>query len=270
MLKALLLIVLYFFSELPFLQAQTHIIPLSNAHSHNDYHQKEPLFGALKNGFSSVEADVLLIDGELYVAHDKPVGKNNLPTLEDLYLKPLSQRITSNNGEVYPNDKGVFYLMIDFKTDAEKTYQKLEEILENYAPILTKWENGKRVSGPVEIFISGNRPIETVSSQKNRMVSLDGRPSDLGKNISPELMPVISQNFNQILKWNGKKEIKEKELNKLKTLVKQVHEEGKKLRLWASPDHQQGWMLLYSAGVDLINTDDLEGLSEYLRTQKNE
>ncbi|MBX2841077.1 MAG: phosphatidylinositol-specific phospholipase C/glycerophosphodiester phosphodiesterase family protein [Flammeovirgaceae bacterium] len=268
--KGAFLILLFLFSGIHLSNGQTSVTPLTNAHSHNDYHQNEPLSGALKNGFTSVEADVLLIDGDLYVAHNKPIGKNNLPTLETLYLKPLYERITSNNGKVYPHYEGVFYLMIDFKTDANKTYEKLEEILEKYSNILTRWENGKILHGPVEIFISGNRPIATVSAQKERLVSLDGRPEDLGKNISPELMPVISQNFNTILKWNGKKEIKKSELAKLNTLVKQVHAEGKKLRLWASPDTLIGWEVLYHAGVDLINTDDQKGLRKFLLSQKDE
>ncbi|NVJ48512.1 MAG: hypothetical protein HWE07_15355, partial [Cytophagia bacterium] len=44
--------------------------PLPRAHAHNDYEHERPLFDALENGFTSVEADVYLIDGELYVYHD--------------------------------------------------------------------------------------------------------------------------------------------------------------------------------------------------------
>jgi len=45
--------------------------PLSQAHAHNDYLHKNPLFDALDNGFTSVEVDVHLLRGNLYVAHDK-------------------------------------------------------------------------------------------------------------------------------------------------------------------------------------------------------
>jgi hypothetical protein len=45
------------------------IVPLANAHAHNDYEHKRPLFDALDNGFTSVEADVFLVDGKLLVGH---------------------------------------------------------------------------------------------------------------------------------------------------------------------------------------------------------
>jgi len=37
--------------------------PLLNAHAHNDYLHKNPLFDALKNGFTSVEVDIHLLNG---------------------------------------------------------------------------------------------------------------------------------------------------------------------------------------------------------------
>jgi hypothetical protein len=43
---------------------------LARAHAHNDYERDEPLSDALAQGFSSVEADVWLVDGKLLVAHD--------------------------------------------------------------------------------------------------------------------------------------------------------------------------------------------------------
>lgn len=45
--------------------------PLPQAHAHNDYEHDRPLQDALSHGFSSVEADVWLVDGELLVAHDR-------------------------------------------------------------------------------------------------------------------------------------------------------------------------------------------------------
>lgn len=37
------------------------------AHAHNDYRHEQPLREALACGFTSVEADVHLVDGELYL-----------------------------------------------------------------------------------------------------------------------------------------------------------------------------------------------------------
>jgi hypothetical protein len=46
------------------------VIPLVNAHAHNDYEHDRPLFDALDHGFCSVEADIHLVDGQLLVAHN--------------------------------------------------------------------------------------------------------------------------------------------------------------------------------------------------------
>ncbi|CAN5909544.1 hypothetical protein BH11GEM2_BH11GEM2_29360 [soil metagenome] len=47
------------------------VIPLEHAHAHNDYEHTRPLAEALEHGFTSVEADIWLVDGQLLVAHDR-------------------------------------------------------------------------------------------------------------------------------------------------------------------------------------------------------
>jgi glycerophosphoryl diester phosphodiesterase len=243
--------------------------PHPNAHAHNDYEHKNPLQDALDNGFTSVEADVHLIKGELYVAHIKPWFTRKSKTLKALYLEPLLKRAQENNGRIYPNSEGEFLLMIDIKGKGEEVYQVLKKQLEEYRSILTSYENRKQQKA-VTIFLSGYRPIAMVKADNNRLVAIDGRPSDIGKGITPELMPVISDNYKNHLKWRGKDAIPEAEWTYLRKLVEDVHKEGKRLRLWASPDHPVAWETLYKAGVDLINTDDLEGLNQFLSKQKKD
>lgn len=47
-------------------------LPLTRAHSHNDYLHDRPLFDALDQGFCSVEADVFYLEGQFLVAHERP------------------------------------------------------------------------------------------------------------------------------------------------------------------------------------------------------
>ena len=47
--------------------------PLFQAHAHNDYEHARPLHDALEHGFWSVEADIYLVDGELFQ------GRQHLP-----------------------------------------------------------------------------------------------------------------------------------------------------------------------------------------------
>ncbi|HEX5170266.1 MAG TPA: phosphatidylinositol-specific phospholipase C/glycerophosphodiester phosphodiesterase family protein [Cyclobacteriaceae bacterium] len=251
-------LIFYLVSICPLALAQVKV--LEQAHAHNDYEHNHPLFDALSYGFNSVEADVHLIKGELYVSHATPVF-NKARTLNQLYLNPLDSLIRINNGRVYRNNKPPFYLMIDIKTNGEETYQKFMEVLEPYKSLLTG-ENP-----PLVIFISGNRPVETIVQDKRQWVALDGRPSDLNKGYSKKLMPVVSIDFKSLSKWSGTGDIAVEELSNIKSLAQQVHQENKKLRLWGIPDQPHSWKTLLEAGVDLINTDKLKELSEFLNNQ---
>ncbi len=240
------------------------VTPLPNAHAHNDYRHERPLLDALDHGFTSVEADVLLIHGELYVGHDMPEGSHSLPTLEAAYLKPLQQRVARENGKVYSGYNGDFYLMLDFKTEAKPTYDRLKEILLPYQDMLSFTEGGTSYQGAVTVFLSGNRPIEQVQQERLQVVSIDGRPDDLEKGYSAEFMPVISQHYRAIVDWDGVEPLSRKQLKKLKVLTQTAHEEGKKVRLWATPENDLVWKTLLEAEVDLINTDKLAELQQFL------
>ena len=240
------------------------VVPLPNAHAHNDYWHERPLLDALDYGFTSVEADVLLIDGKLYVGHNMPEGKHSLPTLEEAYLEPLQQRVTQRNGKVYAGYEGAFYLMLEIKTEAAPTYQRLKEILQPYQNVLSLSKSGQFHPGAVTIFLSGNRPIEPVKEERVRLVGIDGRPADLGRGYSPELMPVVSQHYRAVIDWDGEKPLSRKQFKKLTALTSKAHQEGKKVRLWATPDNELVWKTLLDAKVDLINTDQLDKLQQFL------
>jgi len=244
--------------------------PLLNAHAHNDYQHTRPLQDALDYGFTSVEADVHLIDQQLYVYHDFPANPVEDRTLENLYLTPLLERIQRNNGSVYPGYDDPFLLMIDIKSESTATYQKLEELLIKYQNMLTIVKSGvEQVNGPVKVFVSGNRPIDKVLSSKVIYASLDGRPADLEHNIPANLMPVVSDNFHNFLSWNGSDEqqIDPGEMQRLQQFIKQAHQQGKKVRLWAAPDTPAYWKLALKLDIDLINSDRLQHLSEFLNNR---
>ena len=48
-------------------------LPLVCAHAHNDYKHTRPLYDALNRGFCNVEADIYLIDGELFSSGESRV-----------------------------------------------------------------------------------------------------------------------------------------------------------------------------------------------------
>ncbi len=246
--------------------------PHIHAHAHNDYLHPHPLQDALDNGFISVEADIYLINGDLYVSHQRPASRDSAKTLRALYLNPLATRIKEHHGKVYDNYPGIFYLMIDIKSDGVSTSRVLKDQLEKYRSIIsiihdTTEETGK----PVKIFLSGNRigvPVQNIMNNSVHLFSLDGRPEDLGKNIPSSLMPVVSDNYYKFLSWKGKGKVNPEEESRLDKFISRAHAEHKKTRLWGGPDNQVIWKYLLDHGIDLINTDRLHDLAVFLNNYK--
>ncbi len=243
------------------------VTPLLHAHAHNDYRHDRPLLDALDRGFTSVEADVHLVDGELLVAHDAhEVRPEN--TLGKLYLDPLRQRAQKYDGHIYPG-KMRFILLIDLKTAAEPTYQRLHEVLSEYRDIMTSFEPEGRKERAVLAVISGNRPFELMAAQKVRYAGYDGRLTDLSSEVLADLMPMISDHWGRNFRWQGDGPMPAEEEKRLKDIVKACHDKGRIVRFWATPDRplpqrEAIWRELLKADVDLINTDDLDGLREFL------
>ena len=232
------------------------------AHSHNDYLNRSPLLSALEHGFKSIEVDIILYKGKLYVGHDWwQIKKDNV--IEKLYLNPLWDIFLDNGGYIYENDDPL-YLLVDIKTSAKDTYPVLEKILNNYKPMLSRVVSDALVCGSVKIILSGNKPeLRRIEDIEERLVFIDGRLSDIGKNISNKIIPMISADWSDNFNWNGRGQFPDTELSRLNELVQKVHLEKKELRFWGSPDNQAGWQIMHSTGVDLINTDKIFEYSDY-------
>jgi hypothetical protein len=238
--------------------------PLPNAHAHNDYLHPRPLHDALRHGFASIEADVHLVNGELYVSHDAP-DTARAGTLRELYLEPLRRRVSRHRGAVYPGSREPLLLLVDLKTDGEATYAVLRAQLRAYRDLLVRTEGNAVQPGPVQVVLSGNRPTATVRGEATRLVGIDGRPADLDSAVHASLMPLISYNYTHLVKWNGVGEMPAAERETLQTLAARTHAQGKKLRLWATPEDERVWQALRDAGVDYLNTDQLERLRRFLQ-----
>ncbi|MEN6426041.1 MAG: phosphatidylinositol-specific phospholipase C/glycerophosphodiester phosphodiesterase family protein [Phycisphaerales bacterium] len=249
---------------------QGEVAPVPRAHAHNDYRHDPPLLKALGQGFTSVEADIFLVDDKLCVAHDAREIRPER-TLQALYLDPLRQRVKRNGGRVY-REGPRFTFLIDIKTAAEPTYRRLHEVLEECRDMLATFGPDGRKEGAILVIVSGNRPLEFMQSQEVRYAGCDGRLTDLDSRIRAEVMPLISDHWGQNFTWRGDGPMPPEERKKLDEIVQKAHAKGRLVRFWATPDVQSPardavWRELLSAGVDLINTDDLEGLRRFLLEQ---
>ena len=240
--------------------AQTAVLP--NAFSHNDYRRKRPLLDALNNGFRYVEADIYLRKGELIVAHILPCLKPKR-TLEALYLKPLLEYVQQDTASKDLN-KWPLTLLIDIKSDADKTYQALLPLLEKYKSILSGYENGQTTLRNVTIVLSGHKPQELIKNTATGYVFMDDNLKNISPYTSTDLFPIASCKYSRLLKWKGKGVIPASEIQRLAYYVEEAHRNGSKVRLWAAPQNKAVWNELLKCNVDLINTDHLSSLRSFL------
>lgn len=239
--------------------------PLARAHAHNDYEHPHPLLDALAQGFCSVEADIFLVDGQLLVAHDRNRVRPER-TLQALYLDPLLARVREQGGRVF-RDGPPFWLLIDFKTEADPTWTALKPVLERYREMLTTFENERTDPKAVTVILSGNSPQALLSAEPRRLAALDGRPADLQSNPSPHLVPWISESWSSLFQWRGEGPMPETEQRRLRERVALAHQQGRRVRFWGSPDLEARWQIERDLGVDLINTDRLAELAAFLRRE---
>ncbi|MEM1119132.1 MAG: hypothetical protein AAGJ18_01705 [Bacteroidota bacterium] len=240
--------------------------PLPKAYAHNDYWHDRPLWDALAFGFSFLEVDVHLVHGQLVVAHLTPFFTKDKRTLDSLYLTPLFQLFQQQQDQL---TSPTIRLMIDLKTDGLATYIQLKETLLPFEEMLTTWTNGVKKQGFVEVTISGNRPIKTIAQESFRMVSVDGRISDLGKGYDSSLMPIISDRFwkicrRQLFGWSYSKA----EASRVMAYTQRVHQERKMIRFYGIPANTETWQLLLDAKVDWLNTDEIELLHKFLTLER--
>ncbi|WP_046499185.1 phosphatidylinositol-specific phospholipase C/glycerophosphodiester phosphodiesterase family protein [Streptomyces odonnellii] len=247
--------------------------PLRQAHAHNDYLHPRPLLDALSHGFTSVEADIFLVDGELLVAHE-PAALDPARTLRKLYLDPLFARVRANHGFVHRGYHRPVQLLIDIKTDGVAAYNELHRQLTAYRSMLSTYSYGSVRLGAVTPVISGDRAArEPMEAQRVRYAFYDGRLEDLGTAAPASFVPLISSNWTQSFDWQGAGDFPAEEHAELCRIVTAAHSRGQRVRFWATPDvagpeRDAVWAVLLGAGVDHLNTDDLAGLERFLRDHR--
>lgn len=238
-----------------FLSAQQKIL----IHSHNDYEQRVPFYQAYAQQLASIEADVFATGkkNELLVAHNKE-NLSEAPTLDEAYLKPLVNLFKQNKGKAWKNSDQILTLLIDLKTPANPTLDILVSKLKAYPEVFDPTINPYAV----RVVISGNRPDPNDFGKYLSCISFDGSKTDY----TPEQLKkiaMISLNFADYSKWNGKGTIVADEYQKLAKAIADVHALGKPIRFWGTPDGVTAWNTFHNMGIDYINTDRPEACNDY-------
>ena len=205
-------------------------------HAHNDYEHQHPLNDALAAGFTSVEADIWLRDGELVVSHDAFTQKG---TLADLYLDPL-QALVDAHGSVH-NDGAPFTLWIDIKDQSAGLNDALATLLGKHAMI----------GGAVVVILTGD------AAQKQAFrgpVTIDSNDFSLSDPSADGFWRSYA------LDWNTYNPTAER----MACIVNVAHQKGRSVRFFGGPDDDAAWKQQRDANVDFINTDKLTDLAAFL------
>jgi alkaline phosphatase len=222
--------------------------------AHNDYLKPRPFVNAFELKVAYIEADIFLEKGQLLVAHTKREIDPS-KTLESMYLQSLSQKVKEGNGKLY----GVT-LMIDLKTNGAATMDVLTKTLERYPALLA--------CDGLWITLSGDYPPPSEWKKYPDYITFDGRPNVDYTQDQVNRIKLISTSFATVSRWNGKGEIPSKDTEKIRQTVDWAHRLGKPMRFWASPDFANAWEKFGKAGVDILNSDNIDELSRYLRERR--
>jgi alkaline phosphatase len=225
-------------------------------HSHNDYHQSEPLINALRNKVYSIEADIYLVNDTLKVAHDKrelPAA----PTLKVLYIQPIINLFQANHGQISSDHDYSPVLMVDIKENGEAVLAALVRLLSAYPSVFDRKINQKAV----QVVISGDRGDRSKWNSWPSFFLFDGR---IGEPYDKEQLERVAFISDSYLNYAKQKDSTD---SLIKHLSAKTHQLKKLLRLWAIPDHPSSWRHMHSLGIDIINTDKVEECRNYFTAQ---
>ncbi|MGF1637109.1 MAG: alkaline phosphatase [Cyclobacteriaceae bacterium] len=232
----------------------------SSIFGHNDYEQPVPFYTAYHHQVGFIEADVFLHKQRLMVAHSRMQIKPE-NTLEKLYLEPLKKAIDENDGFVYPDSSKKLTLMVDLKTEGVTTLDALVKLLKKYPSLIA--------CPTLQVAISGNVPDTSLWSQFPNFIYFDGRPGIDYNDNQLKRICLISDNFRNYAKWNGRGVPTAQEREKVNAIVNETHSKGKQIRFWAVPDFSNAWIQLMKLNVDILNTDNVSALKEFIANFTN-
>jgi alkaline phosphatase len=231
---------------------------VSHAHAHNDYLQAEPFYMAYHAGFGSVEADVFPIDGMLCVAHSKKEIQRGV-TLKRLYLDPLLKELATNKSRHLK-------LLVDIKEDHKLTLKLLIQEIEPLVQYLSTTRDDKQLI----ILISGKRPLPSEYKNYPDYIFFDDDLKITHSTGEWKRVGQVSLSFSKFSTWKGENMIADEDKKRLQNTIDSVHHSGKTIRFWAAPDNQISWELQMQLGVDLIGTDKINELADFLRSQSGQ
>jgi len=223
-------------------------------HSHNDYNQNIPFYRAFYAGFNSIEADIFVEGGRLLVAHDRKYLSPQR-SLKELYLDPLLYAMLKDTSRRV-------CLLIDVKEEYGPTLKLLMQEVEPLKRLLMSRQH----AGRIKILISGNRPLPANYHNYPDYFFFDADQSLPHTKTEWERVGQVSLDFSKYSTWDGNGNLSRDDKKRIKYTIDSVHTyTGKPVRFWGAPDIDKSWSAQIDLGADIIGTDHIEQLQEYLQ-----
>jgi len=239
--------------------AQIRVYTVADAHSHNDYKNNIPFYRAYEKGFGSIEADVYAVNGKLMVAHDKADIVESR-SLKILYIDPLIEKLANDQ-------QRQLRLLIEIKED----YKAVLPLVISELKPLESYFSYPGHPGRLSIVLTGAVPPASEMVNYPEWISfdvdhLDGFTPEQWKKVG-----LVSFPFSKYVHWNGKGVLNSEEIGRVSAGIDSVHAAGKMIRFYETPDTKSSWLALIRLKVDIIGTDKVEELGDFLnKKEKNE
>jgi hypothetical protein len=244
----------------------------------------------------STESDVWLVNGTLYVGHERS-ALTTARTFQSLYIQPILDTLkrqnpttqfvsgSSTKNGVFDTSSGqTLYLFVDVKTDGNETWPV---VLQELAPLreagyLSSTDGKTVTSGPVTVIGTGNTPLsyflptDPASSSSPRYVFFDAPLATLNSGSAAAftnlISPIASTDFAAVFGNVVEQSLNSTQLATLRAQVAYAKGKGIKARYWDQPGWPIGtrnavWRALINEGVGLLNVDDLEGAARFWESQ---
>ncbi|TFF39727.1 alkaline phosphatase [Mucilaginibacter psychrotolerans] len=225
---------------------------VANAHSHNDYKNSIPFYRAYEKGFGSIEADVYAVGGKLMVAHSKSEISADR-SLQALYLDPLAEKLKNA-------PKRQLRLLIEIKENYKAVLPLVIEEMKPFAGYISSPGHPGRLS----IVMTGAVPPATEMPNYPDWITFDVDHLDGFTPQQWQKIGLVSFPLGRYVRWNGKGVLNKEEIKRVKGAIDSVHQAGKMIRFWESPDTKSSWLALMRLGVDVIGTDKIEEMGDFL------
>ncbi len=233
---------------------------LEKAISAEDHKRKSPLTEALTFQCAGVALKV-------------KVGKDGIircgnQTFENLYLKPLEQRVAGNGGNVYEGRTEEFFLFVNVDGDSIQVWQQMQTLCAAYAGMLSGIENGQRKRKAVRIVLSGDVPARQIALSENRYLHVDENLEKPDARWNGNQIATASLSFGKLYNWNGEGNMPNMQYMGIMGQVKNGHKAGRLVLLRQIPESLNAFSILDGTGADFLEVEDLKLFSTYRKNKK--